>query len=151
AATNAEYVLGHWRGPSADMYAQASYADVSTDVQSELLAGIERARSAGFTPERLIVDPGVGFAKTAEQNWELLRHLRSATDVGARVMIGTSRKRFLTTALGDDADEQRRDLATAVTSAYAADQGVWAVRVHNVAATRDALAVRRAWQGEQYG
>ncbi|MGX1933143.1 dihydropteroate synthase [Microbacterium resistens] len=147
AETGADIALGHWRGPSSDMYARAEYRRVGREVAAELRGRIEAAAAAGIAPSRVIVDPGVGFAKTGEQNWELLRDLSDVVALGARVLVGTSRKRFLASALGDDADEARRDLATAVTSALAARAGAWAVRVHDVAATRDALAVVAAWDG----
>lgn len=147
AETGADIALGHWRGPSSDMYARAEYGRVGREVAAELRGRIEAAAAAGIAPSRVIVDPGVGFAKTGEQNWELLRDLSDVVALGARVLVGTSRKRFLASALGDDADEARRDFATAVTSALAARAGAWAVRVHDVAATRDALAVVAAWDG----
>ncbi|MBW1639633.1 dihydropteroate synthase [Microbacterium resistens] len=147
AETGADIALGHWRGPSSDMYARAEYGRVGREVAAELRGRIEAAAAAGIAPSRVIVDPGVGFAKTGEQNWELLRDLSDVVALGTRVLVGTSRKRFLASALGDDADEARRDLATAVTSALAARAGAWAVRVHDVAATRDALAVVAAWDG----
>jgi len=147
AESGADVALGHWRGPSADMYAHATYARVGREVAGELRERMAAAAAAGIAPARVIVDPGVGFAKTAEQNWELLRDLDDVVALGSRVLVGTSRKRFLTTAIGDDATEEQKDAATAVTSALAARAGVWAVRVHNVRATRDALAVLGAWRG----
>lgn len=148
AETDADYVLGHWRGPSSDMYARAEYTRIGHEVAAELLDRVEQAAAAGINPSRIVLDPGIGFAKTGEQNWALLRELDAVTALGLRVLIGTSRKRFFLPVLGDDATEERRDLATAVTSVLAADAGAWAVRVHNAAATRDALAVRSAWEGE---
>ncbi len=150
AESGADYVLGHWRGPSSDMYAQANYTNVGAEVAAEISVRLAGALAAGIAPDRIIVDPGVGFAKTAEHNWALLRELSDVTGLGHRVLIGTSRKRFFTTALGDDATEEQRDLATAVTSVLAANAGAWAVRVHNAAANRDALAVARAWQGTSH-
>lgn len=151
ASTNAHFVVGHWRGPSADMYARAEYVDVAREVAGEVHDRVAAALAAGISPDRIVVDPGVGFAKTAEQNWELLRGLDRIVGLGHRVLIGTSRKRFFTAVLGEDADETRRDLATAVTSVLSADAGAWAVRVHDVAATRDALAVHAAWKGTPRG
>ncbi|WP_127473839.1 dihydropteroate synthase [Microbacterium sulfonylureivorans] len=154
AATGADVVLGHWRGPSADMYARAAYADVVTDVLAELAERVEAAAAAGIAPSRVILDPGIGFGKKGEQNWATLRGTARLVGMGPRVLVGTSRKRFLAETLAGDPDaqadvgERRRDLATAVTSVLAAQAGAWAVRVHDVAATRDALAVARAWEGE---
>jgi len=150
APTDADVVLQHWRGHSADMYARAVYDDVVAEVTRELTARIEAAAQAGIDPARIIVDPGIGFGKRGEQNWQTLRGLDRFVAMGQRVLIGTSRKRFLADALAEDpadASEARRDLATAVTSALAARAGVWAVRVHDVGATRDALVVADRWAG----
>ncbi|GAA5033858.1 dihydropteroate synthase [Microbacterium fluvii] len=150
AGTDADIVLQHWRGPSADMYANAAYDDVAAEVAAELLARREAAASAGIRLERVILDPGIGFGKRGEQNWAALRATPQLVALGSRVLIGTSRKRFLGDLLSEaDADTRRRDLATAVTSVLAAQAGAWAVRVHDVAATRDALRVVAAWEGER--
>lgn len=146
AGTDAELVLGHWRGPSADMYAHAEYDDVAGEVSAELRARVAAAAAAGIAPSRIVLDPGIGFGKRGAQNWRLLRALPQLTGIGPRVLVGTSRKRFLQDALGDDASEPRRDLATAVTSVLAVRAGAWGVRVHDVASTRDALAVLDAWE-----
>lgn len=145
AETDAEVALGHWRGPSTEMYARADYADVGREVAAELASRVEAALAAGIAPTRIVVDPGIGFGKRGAQNWQTLRALPEIAGLGHRVLIGTSRKRFLAEVLGDDADLGRRDLATAVTSALAARDGAWAVRVHDVPTTRDALAVARAF------
>ena len=150
AETDADVVLQHWRGHSADMYARATYDDVVTEVVAELRGRIAAAAAAGIPPSRVVVDPGIGFGKQGEQNWQALRGLERFVALGPRVLLGTSRKRFLADLLAGDpaaASEDRRDLATAVTSVLAAQAGVWAVRVHNVAATRDALAVAERWSG----
>ena len=147
AESGAEYAIGHWRGPSADMYAKAQYAHVAREVAAELSARADAALAAGIPAERIILDPGIGFAKAGAQNWELLRDLADVTALGHRVLVGTSRKRFLDDALGEGADRDRKDLATAVTSVLAAQAGAYGVRVHDVASTRDALAVLRAWEG----
>jgi len=146
AETEAEIALGHWRGPSAEMYARADYADVAREVSAELAERIEAAVSAGIDRSRLVVDPGIGFGKRGAQNWQTLRALPEIAELGIRVLVGTSRKRFLAEVIGDDADLARRDLATAVTSALSARSGAWAVRVHDVPTTRDALAVAHAWE-----
>lgn len=152
AATTADVVLGHWRGPSADMYARAVYQDVVSEVLTELGERIDTAAAAGIPPARVILDPGIGFGKVGEQNWMTLRGLSRLKATGHRVLVGTSRKRFLAETLDPDAapevSEGRRDLATAVTSALAAQAGAWAVRVHDVAATRDALRIVSSWEGE---
>lgn len=149
APTDADVALGHWRGHSADMYARAQYENVVDEVVRELRGRIEAAASAGIAPSRVILDPGVGFGKKGAQNWAVLHDLDRLVGLGPRLLVGTSRKRFLAEALEvdpADVDEARRDLATAVTSALAAEAGVWAVRVHDVAATRDALIVARGWR-----
>lgn len=145
AESGAEVVLGHWRGHSDDMYAAARYDDVSREVAEELLARVADAAAAGIPPARVILDPGIGFGKRGEQNWETLRALPQLTGLGPRVLVGTSRKRFLADALGEEPSLERRDLATAVTSVLAARAGAWGVRVHDVAATRDALRVAERW------
>ncbi|MBN9210297.1 MAG: dihydropteroate synthase [Microbacterium sp. 71-36] len=146
AESGAEIALGHWRGPSAEMYARAEYDDVVADVIAELGERVDAAEAAGIPRSRLIVDPGIGFGKRGDQNWRVLRALPRLGDLGCRVLVGTSRKRFLAETIGADADLDRRDLATAVTSALADRAGAWAVRVHDIPTTRDALAVARAWE-----
>ncbi|MDQ1130189.1 dihydropteroate synthase [Microbacterium sp. SORGH_AS_0888] len=146
AATDADIALGHWRGHSSDMYARAEYGDVVREVSAELAGRVEAAAAAGIAPSRLILDPGIGFGKRGAQNWEVLRALPQLTGIGSRVLVGASRKRFLGDLLGGDAAVERRDLATAVTSALAAREGAWAVRVHDVVSTRDALLVEAAWR-----
>lgn len=144
AETEAHYAIGHWRGPSDDMYARAQYDDVVDEVIAELGERHHEALAAGIPPDRLIVDPGLGFGKRGAQNWDVLRGLERIVAMGPRVLVGTSRKGFLAEALaesGAEATERRRDLATAVTSVRAAEAGVWAVRVHDVTATSDALHI----------
>ena len=151
AATDADVVLQHWRGPSADMYAGARYDDLARELVDELDGRRQAAMAAGISPDRVVLDPGIGFGKRGEQNWQALRGLDRVVAIGARVLVGTSRKRFLAEALASDpaeVSEQRRDLATAVTSVLAAQAGVWAVRVHDVAATRDALDVWSRWEAQ---
>ncbi|MGF2949075.1 dihydropteroate synthase [Microbacterium alcoholitolerans] len=151
AGLDADIAIGHWRGPSSDMYAKAQYTRAAQEVASELRERVRAAAAAGIAPSRVIVDPGIGFAKSGTQNWDVLRGTDEIAALGHRVLIGTSRKRFLAEALDDAVSgaltQQRRDLATAVTSALAARAGAWAVRVHDVAATRDALAITAAWDG----
>ncbi|MCT9819208.1 dihydropteroate synthase [Microbacterium sp. W1N] len=155
AGTDADIVLQHWRGHSADMYAHAEYADVRSDLVREVAARAAAATAAGIPASRVIVDPGIGFGKRGPQNWEALRALDALVGLGHRVLVGTSRKGFIADALREisaeapaaEVTEQRRDLATAVTSVLAAQAGAWAVRVHDVSATRDALGVLSRWEG----
>ena len=151
AASGADIVLQHWRGHSADMYADASYTDVGRELLHELKVRLRAAAKAGISPDRVVLDPGIGFGKQGDQNWRALRALDRIVALGPRVLVGTSRKRFLAetleaTGAPGEVDEARRDLATAVTSVLAARAGAWAVRVHDVTATRDALAVAQAWE-----
>lgn len=154
AASGADIVLQHWRGHSAEMYVNAHYSNIARELVTEIGERVRAAAAAGISPDRVIVDPGIGFGKHGDQNWQALRGLDRLVGMGPRVLVGTSRKRFLAEALDIDlvadptADPTaaRRDLATAVTSVLAAQAGVWAVRVHDVAATRDALTVWRHWQ-----
>lgn len=155
ASTDADVVLGHWRGPSAAMYARAEYDDVVRDVLRELGERVAAAAAAGIPPARVVVDPGIGFGKRGPQNWDVLRALPRIAGLGHRVVVGTSRKRFLAEVMSADGTpddpgvtEQRRDLATAVTSVLSAQAGAWAVRVHDVGATRDALRVAAEWKGQ---
>lgn len=146
AATGADYAIGHWRGHSDDMYARADYADAGREVAEELHDRVEAALAAGILPECIVLDPGIGFGKRGAQNWAVLRELPALVALGHRVLVGTSRKGFLAETIGDEPDQARRDLATAVTSALAAEAGAWAVRVHDVAASRDALRIAAAWR-----
>ena len=152
ARTDADVVVQHWRGHSDDMYGTAVYDDIVAEVVGELAERVAAARAAGIPDHRIIVDPGFGFGKTPEQNWQVVRGLDELVGGGHRVLLGTSRKRMLAVAASgagiELSGEADLDLATAVTSVLAAQAGAWAVRVHDVAATRLALAVRTAWEGE---
>jgi dihydropteroate synthase len=146
ASTGLVYIAMHWRHHSAEMQAHATYADVVADVRSELKARLAEMVVSGVDPARVVLDPGLGFSKTAEHNWKLLGRLADLQSLGHRILVGASRKRFLGELLPDDATAEDRDLPTAVVSALAADAGVWAVRVHDVASTRAALGAWTAWQ-----
>lgn len=149
ATTDADMVLQHWRGPSTHMYDRAQYGDIVDEVIAELRVRVQAAVDAGIPTARIILDPGFGFGKEPADNWVLARGLSRLTAEGHRVLVGTSRKRMIAEVAGDDAHD--RDLATAVTSVLAAQAGVWAVRVHDVATTRLALATWRAWAGSEEG
>jgi dihydropteroate synthase len=123
---------------------------VVADVKAELLHSVDAATTAGVDAGRLIIDPGLGFAKTAEHNWALLRALPEFVATGIPVLVGASRKRFLGSLLADEEGIRAldgRETATAVVSALAALHGAWGVRVHDVQATVDALKVVEAWTG----
>ncbi|WP_201468241.1 dihydropteroate synthase [Janibacter melonis] len=144
AGSDIPFVVMHWRGHSTDMYAAASYDDVVGEVCTELEQRVEVLLAAGLGEHQLVLDPGIGFAKTAEHNWELLAGLERVIALGRPVLLGTSRKGFLGKvgrAVGDERPPVERDTATAVTTALAARTGVWAVRVHDVVASVDALDV----------
>jgi dihydropteroate synthase len=140
------YVLSHWRGHSASMNALARYADAALEVRDELRAQTERALDAGIHGSKIVVDPGLGFAKDHEHNWRILGRIGLLEELGFPVLIGASRKRFLGGLLPEGAPVTDRDLPTAVISALAASAGVWGVRVHDVAATRLALDVVEHWE-----
>ncbi|MGH3933763.1 MAG: dihydropteroate synthase [Pseudonocardiaceae bacterium] len=150
ARCQAPWILMHWRGHSDRMDELASYSDVVAQVRAELVARVDAAVLAGVDPGALVLDPGLGFAKTAAHNWALLGNLDALAELGLPLLIGPSRKRFLGALLaGPDGSPRRardRDTATAVVSALAAAAGVWGVRVHDVTASRDAIAVAAAWQ-----
>jgi len=144
AAAGCPYVIMHWRGHSRDMQTLATYGDVVAEVRDELAQRVEEALAAGIARDRIILDPGLGFAKTAAHNWLLSRHLDVFVGMGYPVLFGASRKSYLG-ALLDGRPANERDVATAATSVLAAQAGVWGVRVHDVRATIDALKVWRAW------
>ncbi|HEU4331890.1 MAG TPA: dihydropteroate synthase [Lapillicoccus sp.] len=141
------YVAMHWRGHSTQMQSRAVYADVVAEVCDELAARRDAILTAGVAAERLVLDPGLGFAKHAPHNWALLAHLDALVALGQPVLIGASRKTFLgRVGVPEDADPRPpadRDLATAATSVVCAQGRVWGVRVHDVVGTRDAFAVLR--------
>jgi dihydropteroate synthase len=144
------YVLMHWRAHAASMQDHTAYDDVVTDVAAELRTQLDRAVAAGIAPERIAVDPGIGFSKTGDQNWQVLSSLSRLHDLGHPVLVATSRKRFLGELLAAD-DElrppSRRDDATPATTALAAAGGAWCVRVHAVRAAADAVRVTARWLG----
>ncbi|MCV7164920.1 dihydropteroate synthase [Mycobacterium stomatepiae] len=150
AEAGVRWVLMHWRSVSAEHPHQAPhYRDVVAEVRSELLASVDDAVRAGVDPAKLIIDPGLGFAKTGQHNWALLHALPELVTTGVPVLLGASRKRFLGTLLAGSDGSPRppdgRETATAVISALAALDGAWGVRVHDVRASVDALKVVGAW------
>jgi dihydropteroate synthase len=159
AQAGVPFVAMHWRGPSDVMEERAVYADVVAEVSAELGRRVDDLVSAGVDADRLVLDPGFGFAKRAEHNWTLLAHLDRLVALGPPLLVGTSRKRFLaSTVAGADAGAGRaapgasaRDAATAATTVLAAEAGAWCVRVHEAGPSADAVrvvaAVRRARAG----
>ncbi|GGV20155.1 dihydropteroate synthase [Streptomyces spectabilis] len=148
AAAGAPFVVMHWRGFLTDLHAEPHYEDVVSEVVDELHARVEAAIAGGIAPERIVIDPGLGFSKNAEHDLTLLAHLESLLGLGRPVLVAASRKRFLGRVLagpgGSPPPARERDAATAAVSAIAARQGAWAVRVHEVRATADAVRVAQA-------
>lgn len=142
------YMIMHWRGHSRDMQELATYGDVVADVCAELRARVDEALTAGVAPDRIVLDPGLGFAKTPVHNWELTRRFDEVVALGYPVLVGASRKRYLGELLAEADGTPRsadgREAATVATSLLAVAAGAWGVRVHDVRQTADALAVWRA-------
>ncbi|WP_347956437.1 dihydropteroate synthase [Gordonia aichiensis] len=160
AGAGVPWILMHWR-PAADAPSgqrhfthrvdeAGGYRDVVAEVSGELLGQVDAAVAAGVDPDQIILDPGLGFAKTGDHNWALLHALPTLVGLGFPVLIGASRKRFLGSLLardGVDRPPAGREVATAAISALSAAGGAWGVRVHDVAASRDAIEVAHAWRG----
>lgn len=157
AATGAQIVISHWRGFSTEMDQLNQYLDVAREVGIELQSRIDAALAAGVAKGKIIVDPGLGFAKDMSQNWKLVARLDELQKLGYPILVGASRKRFIAGALDAELESatgsgglpgqagvvsnSRRDLATAVLTALLLQRPLWGVRVHNVVATQDAIAV----------
>lgn len=143
------YVCMHWRGHSAGMQERAAYDDVVAEVKDELVQRVAAALAAGVRPERLAIDPGIGFAKTPEHNWAVLAALQSFHELGHAVAVGGSRKAFLGALLAGGDGTPRpvdgREPATVALSALSAAAGAWCVRVHDVTGSLDAVAVAARW------
>ena len=129
------YIAMHWRGHSKDMNSRAVYGDVVKDVISELQERIDAALDAGIRQENLMIDPGIGFAKEAHHNWEIIDSIDEFVALSYPVLVGGSRKRFLG---GDNPDE--REAATIELTKRLSTSGIWGVRVHSVKAHKDVLS-----------
>ena len=155
AELDVPYVIMHWRGHSANMDELATYGDVVAEVVDELAQRMESAVAAGIDRNRIVLDPGLGFAKQVRHNWPLLAHGSALRALGRPVLVGASRKRFLGAVLADASgaarDVTERDDATAAISALAALDGAWGVRVHDVRGSADAVRVARAWRAAREG
>lgn len=151
AGVDVPYIAMHWRGPSTIMQSLAVYDDVVADVCREMEERLAALGSAGVDLSRVVVDPGLGFAKESAHNWALLRDLDALMALGRPLLLGASRKRFLGELLADTDGQPRplegREAAGDAITALAAAAGVWGVRVHEVAASHDAVMVARAWSG----
>jgi dihydropteroate synthase len=145
---NCKFIVSHWRGFSETMDSLNNYTSVAKDVAEELIERVAKAEAAGISRDRLIIDPGLGFAKDMAQNWHLVARLDELEKLELPILVGASRKRFLAGALEpEDAagvSNQRRDLATAVLTALLLQRKLWGVRVHNVSTTLDAIKVVEA-------
>ena len=135
AELGTKYILMHWRGHSVDMNSKAIYADVIEEVKSELMDQVGKALAAGIAKEKIILDPGIGFAKESEHNWELIHRITEIVDLGYPVLVGASRKRFL----GGDSPLER-EAATLKITEDLLDTGIWGVRVHSVAPHKEVIA-----------
>lgn len=143
ASLECPYIAMHTRGESADMQLRAVYNDVVNEVVDELRERVRASLAAGIAAENLILDPGIGFAKESEHNWEILNHLVAFKEIGYPILIGASRKRFLGKLIGASTTDERESATIALT-ALLANQGIWGVRVHTVKPHRDAIAVARS-------
>ncbi|MEM9517516.1 MAG: dihydropteroate synthase [Actinomycetota bacterium] len=150
AGLGSTYVCMHWRAFSDRMDDHAVYDDVVAEVRTELAGRLDACAATGIDLDRVVIDPGLGFAKTPEHNWALLRGLDALSSLGRPILIGASRKRFLGELLADGSSgtprpADGRDVATATLSAMASLRGVWGVRVHDARASLDAISAAHAW------
>ena len=139
-----QYIIMHWRAHSKTMQEHAKYKDVVKEVKEELEERINSAIEAGVNPEQIIIDPGLGFSKLSEHNWELLRNIDRLALLGYPILIGASRKRFLGELTGATNPDEREAASIAIT-AMVAKQNVWGVRTHSVKPHRDAIATVAAF------
>lgn len=139
-----QYIIMHWRAHSKTMQEHATYKDVVKEVKKELEERINSAIETGVNPEQIIIDPGLGFSKLSEHNWELLRNIDRLALLGYPILIGASRKRFLGELTGATNPDEREAASIAIT-AMVAKQNVWGVRTHSVKPHRDAIATVAAF------
>jgi dihydropteroate synthase len=137
---NCPIILMHIQGTPQTMQDNPSYDNVVSEVMTSLSISVDKAKQAGISPDKIILDPGIGFGKTIEHNLTLLAHLNQLVNMGYPIMLGTSRKKFLSTITGTDKPEDLA-LATAITSSLAVMAGVKIVRVHDVKENRQALDI----------
>ena len=151
ARTGVVYVCQHWRGDPETMDRLTDYpGGVVAGVEAELRERLAELDAAGVDRSQVVLDPGLGFAKTHAQSWELLAATsRLIADLGRPLLVGSSRKRFLAQAAEAEATPVQRDAVTAATTALAAAAGAWAVRVHEVPANRAAVRTASLWKEHQ--
>jgi len=135
-----QYVVMHWRGHSKDMQKAAEYKNVVGEVKDELDERVIALTKSGVLPEQIILDPGIGFAKSSAHNWELLKGIDRLNLLGFPLLVGASRKRFLGDLLDAPEADDRESASIALTT-YLAKSGVWGVRTHSVKPHLDAIAV----------
>lgn len=150
AGLEVPFIAMHWRGHSTTMADRAVYDNVVTDVVTELADRLDALIGAGIREDRIVLDPGIGFAKTGAHNWALLAHLDRIRELGRPILVGASRKAFLGALMTDIENVvpppvDRDDLTCAV-STLAAAAGAYCLRVHDVKSTRRAVAVAAAWE-----
>lgn len=136
AESGAKYVVMHWRGHSSVMMANANYVDVVAQVREELQVRTDSLLATGIQRSQIIIDPGLGFAKQPEHNWELLRGVHELNELDFPILVGASRKRFL----GEGLDPKDRESASVAITSFCAAQGIWAVRTHSVKPHKEAIA-----------
>ncbi len=146
ASLDVDYVCMHWRAHSTVMDQLDVYDDVVAEVARELSQRVTALAEAGVDSSRIILDPGLGFAKVGDNNWALLAHLDALHALRHRVLVGASRKRFL-----GGTDPLEREHSTTAVTTLSAVNGAWAVRVHNATAAVDAIAVVSAWTNASQG
>jgi len=148
AETGVELVISHWRGHSTLMDDLNQYQDIAKDVARELSQRVELAISEGVARDKIVIDPGLGFAKDMKQNWELVARLDELEKLGLPILVGASRKRFIAGVLDGEepssVGNERRDMATAVLTALLLQRKLWGVRVHNTLATLDSINIVQA-------
>ena len=146
--TGAQLVISHWRGHSTLMDDLNQYQDIAKDVARELSERVDKAIGQGVAKDKIVIDPGLGFAKDMKQNWELVARLDELEKLGLPILVGASRKRFIAGVLDGDepssVGNERRDMATAVLTALLLQRKLWGVRVHNTLATLDAINIVQA-------
>lgn len=143
-----QYIAMHWRGHSKNMQDLAQYRDVVFEVREEIESRVNAAIDSGVNPEQIIIDPGIGFSKLANHNWELLRNIDRLALLGYPILIGASRKRFLGELTGATSPDQREAASIALTT-LVARHDVWAVRTHSVKPHRDAIETVEAMRRDR--